>query len=212
MSNKQVIITIAGPSTSGKSTLANLFKPEGYQEIVSTTTRPPRTGEIHGVHYYFVSPEDFQIMISDNHLVEHAPVGKYLYGVSKQAIQDVLSSGNSAVLVLEPNGALEVAKFCKEINIINHKVFINNPIDVLIERLYERKKNDQKATEEVYKEREFNIRVIEPQQWTAPAYSGEHFYDQVFDTFNNDNQANVFNSIKTSVSHKLNKKSSFKIK
>ena len=45
MNNKKpIIITITGPSTSGKSTLANLFKPEGYQEVVSTTSRPARTG------------------------------------------------------------------------------------------------------------------------------------------------------------------------
>jgi guanylate kinase len=207
MSDKQIIITIAGPSTSGKSTLANLFKPEGYQEIVSTTTRPQRTGEIDGVHYHFVNQETFDQLLSDNELVEHAPVGKYFYGVSKKAIQNVLNSGNSAVLVLEPKGANEVAKFCVEKNLENHKVFINNPMEILIRRLHERYENDLNRNDDVYKDRLWNIGFIEPREWTNKAYSGEHHYDQIFDTFTPQNQDSVLKDILEQVQKKLNKTS-----
>lgn len=203
MSDNQIIISIAGPSTSGKSTLANLFKPLGYKEIVSTTTRPPRTGEINGIHYHFVDEETFFKMENNNELVEYSPVGKYFYGVSKSAIKDLQNSGESAVLVLEPKGANRVAEFCQNENIKNHKVFINNPLELLIERLYQRKAEDKKATDEVYKEREHNIRVIEPLEWTEKAYNGEHYYDNIFDTFNSENQLEVFDTILNDVQKKV---------
>lgn len=206
MSDKQIIITVAGPSTSGKSTLANLFKDLGYSEIVSTTTRPQRTGEIDGVHYHFVDQVKFDEMVKTEQLVENAPVGQYWYGVSKAAIAQVLESGKSAILVLEPTGANNVATFCQEQSLINHKVFLNNPLELLISRLAERYDTDAKRNDEVYKDRLWNIAFVEPKKWTAKAYSGEHFYDQIFDTFNTDNQENVITSILAEVEKKLTNK------
>lgn len=212
MSDKQIIITVAGPSTSGKSTLANLFKDLGYSEIVSTTTRPQRTGEIDGVHYHFVDQAKFDEMVKTEQLVENAPVGQYWYGVSKAAIAQVLESGKSAILVLEPTGANNVATFCQEQSLINHKVFLNNPVELLLSRLFERFENDNNAKVEVYKDRLRNIKYIEPKEWTAKAYSGEHFYDQIFDSFNLDNQENVISSILSEVEKKLTNKNNNKRK
>lgn len=211
MNNKKpIIITITGPSTSGKSTLANLFKPEGYQEVVSTTSRPARTGEIDGVSYYFVNDSKFQELIDTEQLVEHASVGKYSYGVSKKAISDVLNKGIPAILVIEPQGANNVAKFCEEEGIILHKVFINNSMETLVSRLQQRYLTDEKAREDVYKDRLWNIAFIEPQEWTKKAYSGEHSYDQIFDTFLPENQKEVLNSILSAVELKLVQKNKIK--
>lgn len=212
MSDKKILITITGPSTSGKSTLAELFKPEGYQEIVSTTTRPQRTGEIDGVSYNFVNDETFQNLIKTGQLVEHAPVGKYFYGVSKSAIYDVLNKGIPAVLVIEPQGANNVAEFCRQENIELHKVFINNDMGTLISRLQSRYFSDEKAKEEVYRERLWNIAFIEPKQWTEKAYNGVHHYDQIFDTFLPENQQDVLRSILKNIETKLSKKNHSKIK
>lgn len=206
MSEKQIIISIVGPSTSGKSTLSSLLKPLGFSGIVSTTTRPQRTGEQNGIDYHFLSDEQFQNMLANEQLVEHAQVGKYFYGVSKQSIYDVAISGKSAVLVVEPSGANAVADFCKEKGILNHKVYLNNPIALLIERLNERYENDKNRNDDVYKDRLWNIGMIEPREWTAKAYSGEHHYDQIFDSFNLDNQQNIIDSIIEEVNKKLTNK------
>lgn len=206
MSEKQIIISIVGPSTSGKSTLSSLLKPLGFSGIVSTTTRPQRTGEQNGIDYHFLSETQFKDMESNGQLVEHAEVGKYLYGVSKQSIYDVAASGKSAVLVVEPTGANAVAEFCKEKDILNHKVYLNNPIELLIQRLQERYENDKKRDDDVYKDRLWNIGMIEPKKWTAKAYSGEHYYDQIFDTFNLDNQQDIIDSILSEVNKKLSNK------
>lgn len=205
MSDKKIIVTICGPSTTGKSTLANLFKEEGYKEIVSTTTRPMRTGEVEGESYYFVPNDHFQHQIANNQLVEHDSVGQYFYGVSKQAISKVLDAGHPAVLVITPQGANNVEQFCLENSIELVKVYVNNKMDLLIERLVQRYATDVKANDEVYKDRLWNITMVEPKQWTAKAYSGEHYYDRVFDTFTSNNQHEVFTTIKQIVEKKLNK-------
>lgn len=200
------LITITGPSTAGKSTLAELFKEQGYQEIVSTTTRPQRTGEINGVNYYFVNDKEFSELIKNDQLVEYATVGKHSYGVSKQAIDNVLNKGIPGVLVIEPQGANNVALFCAEQNISLHKVFINNPMDILVSRLQKRYETDEKAKEEVYKDRLWNIAFIEPKEWTQKAYSGEHHYDQVFDSFTPENEKQVLFNILENIQNKNKQK------
>lgn len=210
MNNKKFLITITGPSTSGKSTLANLFKENGFTEVVSTTTRPQRTGEIEGVSYYFTDEDNFINQLANQELVEHVKVGKYFYGVSKKAISDVIDKGIPAVLVIEPNGANRVAEYCKEKGILLHKVFVNNDMNVLIERLQKRFHEDKNAKLDVYQERLWNIAIIEPKEWTLKAYNGEHYYDQIFDTFLPENQNDVKNSILSSVNQKLNKQNKLK--
>jgi guanylate kinase len=203
MTPQKTLITICGPSTTGKSHLANLFKNEDYQSVVTTTTRPPRTGEIHGVHYYFVPETEFSKMIANNELIEHVKVGAYSYGLSKESIKRATAT-SSAVLVMEPIGANEVAKFCEENNIFNHKVYVNNSMDVLTERLINRYKEDKKADDTVYKERLWSLVFLEPENWTKPAYNQQHFYHQVFDTFVSANEKEVYEKICNSINYRLN--------
>ena len=210
MKNEKFLITISGPSTAGKSTLAELFKIDGFSEIVSTTTRPQRTGEKEGVSYYFTNENNFTQSLENDELVEHIKVGKYSYGVSKKAISDALERDMPAILVIEPHGANKVAEYCKEQGIVLHKVFINNDYNVLIERLQKRFEEDKNAKIEVYQERLWNIAVIEPKEWTQKAYNGEHFYDQIFDTFLPDNQNEVKSSILDAVQKKLTRKTKIK--
>lgn len=210
MKNNKFLITITGPSTSGKSTLATLFKEDGFSEVVSTTTRPQRTGEIEGVSYYFTDENNFKNQLENNDLVEHEQVGKYFYGVSKKAISDVIDKGIPAVLVIEPNGANKVAQYCHEKGILLYKVFVNNDMNILIERLQKRFYEDKNAKLDVYQERLWNIAVIEPKEWTEKAYNGEHHYDQIFDSFLANNQEDVKNSILTELQKKLNKQTKLK--
>lgn len=210
MKNNKFLITITGPSTSGKSTLATLFKEDGFTEVVSTTTRPQRTGEIEGTSYYFTDETNFINQLENQDLVEHVKVGKYFYGVSKKAISDVIDQGIPPVLVIEPNGANKVAEYCKEQGILLHKVFVNNDMNVLIERLQKRFHEDKNAKLDVYQERLWNIAIIEPKEWTQKAYSGEHHYDQIFDSFLPENQDDVKTAILSALQQKLNKQTKIK--
>lgn len=212
MSTKNILVTITGPSVTGKSKLANLLMPEGFEELVSTTTRAPREGEINGVHYNFVSPENFEAMLTKKLMIEKVNVGKYSYGLSRPALDIVISKGKNGVAVVEPNGAQQIGKFCKENNIELHQVFINNDLDLLRERLLERFRNDRLASAKDYVSRLDNMTKVEPFEWVAPAYDGRHHYDQVFDNFTPDNEKDVVASIVQAVNLKLVQKNSSKRK
>lgn len=95
-----MIVIINGPSGSGKTTLGNYFKTLGLNEIVSTTTRPPRPGEVHGESYYFVTPEEF---LASDRIEESFYAGHY-YGVTRQEVEQKLKGGKSAFASLDING------------------------------------------------------------------------------------------------------------
>lgn len=93
-------IVFSGPSGAGKSTLLKkLFAahPDLFGFSVSHTTRKPRAGEEHGVHYHFTTPEDFEKMIHENAFEEHAKFGGNYYGSSKKAVQAVADGQGKSI-------------------------------------------------------------------------------------------------------------------
>lgn len=105
------LIVLAGPTAVGKGTVAGEVR-KHHPEIwisVSATTRPPRPGEIDGVHYHFISDEKFDEMVADNEFLEWAQVhNAYRYGTPRAPIDALLSSGQSALLEIDLQGARQV--------------------------------------------------------------------------------------------------------
>jgi guanylate kinase len=100
---------IAGPSGAGKSTIVRgLLHLRPFRFSVSATTRPPRPGEIDGVHYQFVPVEDFRRMVEDSQLLEWAEYGDNLYGTPLIPVLNVLDLGEDMLLEIEVNGAQQV--------------------------------------------------------------------------------------------------------
>ena len=200
-----ILVTVTGPSLTGKTTFARLIEPFGYEEIVSTTTRPPREGEIHGKHYHFVSTDEFNSMLQKNLMIEKVQVGNNLYGISKPAFDNVIAKGKNAIAVVEPDGAQQVAKYCQENNINLHQIFLNNTQELILSRFLERFQTDNLAKIDTYTSRLLDIVNKEPKQWIEPAYNGSHYYSQVFDTFTKENQFDVLNEVLKSLDKKMNK-------
>ena len=108
--NNGKILIVSGPSGCGKSTvLAALFeKLPKYYFSVSATTRPPRPGETDGVDYHFISVQEFEEMIENDELLEHAQfVGNY-YGTPLKPIYEYSRKGYTVILDIEINGFLQV--------------------------------------------------------------------------------------------------------
>lgn len=95
-----MIIIINGPSGSGKTTLGDYFATLGLKEIISTTTRAPREGEVHGKSYYFVTEEEF--LAADR--IEESYYSGHYYGVTRQEVEDKIGQGQSAYASLDING------------------------------------------------------------------------------------------------------------
>jgi guanylate kinase len=105
------LLVLAGPTAVGKGTVAAHIR-EHNPEIhlsVSATTRPPRPGEIDGVHYYFVDDAEFDRLIADGELLEYAVVhNRSRYGTPRAPIDAALAEGKTVLLEIDLQGARQV--------------------------------------------------------------------------------------------------------
>lgn len=107
------LVVLAGPTAVGKGTVAQYIR-DRFPQIkhsVSTTTRSIRDGEIDGVHYSFVSDDEFDRMIEADDFLEWATVhNAYRYGTPKSAVREELRRGNSVLLEIDLQGARAVRR------------------------------------------------------------------------------------------------------
>lgn len=112
MPKPATFLVISGPSCSGKDTLlsALLAARTRLGKPVTTTTRPPRPNEIDGVHYHFLSRDEFEWRRDhEDTFIETAQIHGHLYGSTHQAIRDVQATGRIPAVILDVQGAMAVA-------------------------------------------------------------------------------------------------------
>lgn len=197
---KNILLTITGPSLTGKSELAKLLKSSGFEELVSTTTRPMRTGEIDGINYNFVTRENFSLMSKRKLMIQENPVGDNKYGLSKDSFDKIISNGKNGIVVVAPEGTKQVYDFCTKNNILCHRVFINNDLETLIGRFLQRYKSDQLANDLTYIIRLKDMMTVEQQVWVKNALDGTDKYDQIFENFGPETQNDIISKINDAIS------------
>ena len=105
------LTVLAGPTAVGKGSVSadiRTHHPEVWISV-SATTRAPRPGEVHGVHYLFVSEAEFDRMVEQDELLEWAVVhGVARYGTPRAAVEDALAEGRLALLEIDLQGARQV--------------------------------------------------------------------------------------------------------
>ena len=111
---KGKIIVLSAPSGCGKSTIINTILDSGDYDLkfsVSATNRSPRAGEVDGVHYHFLSTEEFRDAIAAHSLVEWEEVypGRF-YGTLRSEIERRIDAGDDVVLDIDVKGGLNVKK------------------------------------------------------------------------------------------------------
>ena len=132
MKNK-TIYCIIGASGSGKSTIAQELTKLGIPETVSHTTRSPRNGEIDGVHYHFVTEEEFDLIEK----LEHATYGKNKYGTSKFEVDSKFRTHDKIISVIELNGLLQLKEnYSNHANIV--AIYIKTDIETMKNRMIAR--------------------------------------------------------------------------
>ena len=125
---------VSAPSGAGKTSLLKVLV-DGRDDLnvcVSHTTRAPRPGEKTGVHYHFVSVDNFQQMIAGNEFLEHAQVFDNFYGTAESSVRTELEAGRDVILEIDWQGARQVReRFPEAVSI-----FIVPPsVEALRERL-----------------------------------------------------------------------------
>ncbi|NVN90815.1 MAG: guanylate kinase [Desulfuromonadales bacterium] len=108
MKREGLIMIISAPSGAGKTTLCHELRKRfpAMRESVSYTTRPPRSGEVDGEDYCFVSPEQFQAMVEEDAFAEWAEVHGNLYGTALKTLEDARKNGVDLLLDIDCQGAL----------------------------------------------------------------------------------------------------------
>lgn len=132
------LTVLAGPTAVGKGTISADLR-ERFPQIqlsVSATTRQPRQGEIPGVHYHFLTPEEFAEKVARGEFLEHAKVhGRHHYGTLRHAVEELLDQGVHVLLEIDLQGARQVREAMPDARF----VFLAPPSwDVLVERLITR--------------------------------------------------------------------------
>ena len=111
-----LLFVLSGPSGVGKDVALNLMRAQGFSLhfVVTTTSRPPRPGEVEGRDYHFVSPRRFQEMTAQDELLEWALVYDEYKGIPKSQIRHALQGGRDVMLRVDVQGAATVRRLCPQ--------------------------------------------------------------------------------------------------
>jgi guanylate kinase len=159
MNKRGLLVVVSGPSGCGKGTvLSRLLKddPNIFYSI-SATTRAPRPGEVDGVHYYFLTKEQFEEKIRNNGMLEYACyVGNY-YGTPSQAVEAQRAAGHDVILEIEVQGAMQVKEKCPDAVFI----FIMPPnMEELRRRLIDRQTESEEVVNSRMKTAEEEMKAV----------------------------------------------------
>ncbi|MDI6731173.1 MAG: guanylate kinase [Candidatus Margulisbacteria bacterium] len=145
-----LLVVVSGPSGVGKSTVVRrLLKADKNVLLsISATTRPPRPGEAHGEHYFFITQHEFDKRVKNNEFLEWAKVHNYYYGTPLSSLKEQLAKGKTIVCEVDVQGAAAIKNFVEERRLRAAAVFIfliPPSVDILAFRLKKRKTEDEEV-------------------------------------------------------------------
>lgn len=109
MKDNGLLVVISGPAGAGKGTVVKeLVKNDNIKVSVSATTRSPRPGEENGVHYHFLTREQFQDMIKEDGFLEYAEYCGNFYGSPKKQAEEWMNEGKDVILEIEVQGCQKI--------------------------------------------------------------------------------------------------------
>lgn len=141
--HKSVLVTLTACSAGGKSYLFDHIRDVAKLPcLISTTTRAPRTNEVHGRDYFFITEEESLQLEREDKLAELAIYNGARYGVTKDEFFSKLQANGVAFLIVEPTGIEHYAKPAVDAGAIHHKVWVDVPLEIRLERFKTRAQND----------------------------------------------------------------------
>ena len=141
-SSTGIMVILSSPSGAGKTTLTKKIqqKYQNFKISVSHTTRKPRSNELEGIDYFFVSHDEFQKNISGNKFYEYAKIFDNFYGTLKDSVNSLLKKNNDILFDIDWQGTQQLDRF-KELNLI--KIFLVPPDKKELEKRLIQRNQDQ---------------------------------------------------------------------
>ncbi|MGD9092761.1 MAG: guanylate kinase [Anaerolineales bacterium] len=133
-----LLVVISGPSGVGKDSVIQKMKSRELpiHFVVTATTRPARPDETHGVDYFFVSTDEFAVMIDNGELLEYAIVYNDYKGIPKEQVRQALDSGKDVVMRIDVQGAATIRELSPQALLI---FLTTQDEEELVNRLKKRK-------------------------------------------------------------------------
>ena len=147
-----VIVILSSPSGAGKTTLVKkISKNKNFSISISHTTRKPRSNEVDGEHYYFVSQEEFEKLTKEDKFLEYAKVFNNYYGSSKDKVLEKLNKKQNVIFDIDWQGAKQIKNIKLNFNLIS--IYILPPSRTeLFNRLLNREGADKSIAQERMKQ------------------------------------------------------------
>ncbi len=160
-----IMLVLSSPSGAGKTTISQKLL-ESEPELapsISVTTRPIRPGEVQGQDYMFVTSDQFNVMLKNDELLEHAEVFGYSYGTPKKQVLDALKAGKDIIFDIDWQGTQQLAQLART-DLIS--VFILPPSTEELERRLKSRAQD----EDIVVERRMAGAATEMSHWAEYDY------------------------------------------
>ena len=148
LKEKSMMIVLSSPSGAGKTTLARKLQKNNsnFQISISYTTRQPRSNEVNGKDYYFVSRLEFEKLIQNKSFYEYATIFENYYGTPKEPVVKLLSSGKDILFDIDWQGTQQL-KLVKNLPLLTFFIIPPN-IQSLKDRLLQRNQDKKKSVEQ----------------------------------------------------------------
>ena len=156
LGGENIMVILSSPSGVGKTTLTKKIqqKYQSFKISVSHTTRSPRSNEVDGVDYFFVSHSKFENLIKKDEFYEHAKIFENYYGTLKSNVDEMILK-NDIIFDIDWQGTKQLSKY-KNLNLI--KIYLITNKDELKKRLIKRNQNTSEEIEKRFNSFEENIK------------------------------------------------------
>ena len=148
--DENIMVILSSPSGVGKTTLTKKIqqKYQSFKISVSHTTRKPRSNEVNGIDYHFVSHKKFKELIDKNEFYEHAKIFENFYGTLKKSVDETIKK-NDVIFDIDWQGTKQLSKF-ENLNLIKIYLITENK-EELKKRLLKRNQNTNEELEKRFK-------------------------------------------------------------
>jgi len=186
-----IMVIVSSPSGAGKTTLVKKISSENNFSIsISHTTRKPRSYELDGSHYFFVSNSEFKKLISNEKFLEYAKVFNNYYGSLKDTVIEKLNKGENVIFDIDWQGTQQIKQKDLKYKIIT--VFLLPPSrEELFKRLLKREQNNEKIANERMKQFKKDVLHWKNYDFVVINDNIQRCYNRIIDFIDKKNRGDV---------------------